>query len=337
MELHSLHSSDGDINYISSSCAATIEDLIKQMEALEATLKSKPLPSTSHPPLEPIVGVITSECPVGLLAAAAQMLDEQQKQNDKKSDWTQIEREKLARISTDEDAIQADRLLLTKVAAKYAAPPIENNDQITIQFHPAWGPTGPNDLLQLTNNGRDLSDCTVLVELANANGETYQNVHFIKNWPKNTTLLTAYSQGTQIVDQILNRFTVTNPKTISVKILSPQFSTRLLCNFTANDRDNSIARRCEKLRIIGACESKQALLGSRVNFVSLTLDGLAFIPKGQIELLIQRGTLSRQIRISFPQWIQGEPKHIRLPFMPDAARVVISFPDTDYQYTTNIR
>jgi hypothetical protein len=178
LDLQGIHSSDGDINYVSNSAAETIEDLLKQIEALEISAKSRPNASSSSVGLlvSAAVAIGTSN-PIPLLDVFTQGAEHQDEVNSQITAWIQERHVEILHISSDNEKLQAAAMLLPKIAAKYAVPPSTNDRNMNVHFVEAWGPMGPDDTLSINNNGVDIADCTISIKLIGATGEEHTNVH----------------------------------------------------------------------------------------------------------------------------------------------------------------
>src|SRR5665213_1979106 len=217
-----------------------------------------------------------------LLSIAVKLLNAQQQQNGKTESSKERIRSELVQIVGDSHKLEAAAILLQKIVAKYSAPTSSNDAKIAFNFVEGWGPGG-TDVLALWNPGAALEDCTITVELVGIKGESHTNVHFVPKWDGKTYRSARYSQGESVLGETLNRTTVDHPQSVTVFIQSPEFSSRLsyICN--PQHQDKHVAAICKNLKLIANFSEKQAILVSQKS-VSITMDGVAYIPKGQISL-----------------------------------------------------
>jgi hypothetical protein len=337
MDLRQIHSTDDEISRVTSMSVEALDDLIKQIEGLNVTSMSKPL---TTPTQSGAAGLLVDLVMKGsihgaLMSVIAQTLaNAKQPQNAKDNSWKQDMQSELAHVLADSDKLAAASLLLPKVAAKYSAPMSSNTFKIAMSFVEAWGPLG-YDVLELENPGPDLDDCTITVNLVGAKDETCTNVHFVTNWASKMHIDAAYSQGESVLGHLLNQSTVSHVKSATVFVQSPKFSTQLSYTFDPQFQDKAVAAICKNMKLIGSYTQKKPLLGATTYAATITLNGVAILPSGQINLTLHKGTTTKSLAFQFKTWTQGEVKTLTgLPFVPESADVVVAFPDTGYRYET---
>jgi hypothetical protein len=229
------------------------------------------------------------------------------------------------------------RDIVAKVVAKYSAPASPDNAKIAVRFVEGWW--AGTDALALQNLGADLEDCTIAVKLIGEKDESQTNVHFVPKWAGKSFVIARYSPGESVLGQTLNRTTVNHPRSVTILIQSPKFSTHISYTCNSQDQDKAVAEICKDLKLVGSfAENRKAVLVSHKYSASVTMDGVAFIPKGQISLTLNPKDGSKRVQktVEFPfaSWRKGETKSFALPFEPDSMNVAVTFPNTGYRYDT---
>jgi len=331
IELNNIKSSDAQINYIASQSVAAVSDYIKHLKRLNSLPKppgtaeltaelfvSSFLLRNPHP-LFRLVGIVTGGYMRGRDAD-----DKQQAIND--------EINSLLKVVDEIDRIHR---LLPRVAEKYAAPFSRNIGRIWVDFDESWGPVGPDDWLCLYNNGPDLEDCTILVELKGAKGDVRKNVHFLRKWSSDSWQYAIYAPGEKVLDRMVGRMTVYNVDTVDVTIFSPQYSTKIHYVYSGAEKDKDIADYCKDATFKWRYQPFEAgIIWNTDRGVVLTLDKIAFIPKCRVDVTFKSGRQSKGWYWEFDQWKRGETKtfsHRDLNFDPDTIEVTVSFPGTNHR------
>lgn len=337
IDLRQIHSSDDGINQVASMAIDATEDLTKRIEDLDFALLSKPKHGASPAAKSSILEALPLLSPHHLLLhALGSMLSFEQEQNAESKSWKAGVQTDLAHIVEDSHQLDAAAMLLPKIAAPYSAPVSPNDSRVTLHFAEAWGPLS-DDVLELVNSGSDLEDCTIAVELTGANGESRTNVHFVPKWESKGILVARYSPGQTVLDQTLDKTTISGARSVTVSIQSPSYSTRVMYAFNSKDHDKTISSICKNLKLIGAYSKKDHILSGPTYEATITLDGLASIPAGQIDLTLHSGTQTKLFSYPFKGWKKGETKLFpKLPFNPNSTDIVVTFPDTTYRYETKI-
>jgi hypothetical protein len=117
------------------------------------------------------------------------------------------------------------KLLLPRIAARYAGPHVGGKRTIAIDLDAAWGPVGPDDQLILTNRtGTDLHNCTVLVELHGQDGDVARNVYFVPRWQVGTPIYARCNPGTEILGETIGRRTVPLVESIVTSVWSDELT-----------------------------------------------------------------------------------------------------------------
>jgi hypothetical protein len=98
-------------------------------------------------------------------------------------------------VARYEAAVQRRRaasFLVAELAKEFAGPTAEK-PPLAVDFDEHWFGLPVPDRVNLSNeSGRDLSNCTVQVDLCGKNGKWVRNVHFVASWPKGQKLWADY-------------------------------------------------------------------------------------------------------------------------------------------------
>jgi hypothetical protein len=328
MTMKDIHSDNEDVNYVASLASDAFNDTAHTLETIDAT--PKPGMDNDSFPLSSIILLAEHRYWSFFLSLA--------NNSNKKSAQGQREKAEASvnQLAGDLDKIQTAMLLLPKIAAKYSAPSSPSEDQFKAIFVPAWGPSGPNDTLVLENNGPDLKNCTIIVDIQGAAGEAHENVHFVPSWPSHTPLLASYAHGQKIFGRMIGQLTFNQVSAATVTILSPSYSTQLHCTCDAATRDQQITALCKNLNITYHYTVRQGLL-IKTNDGDLTMDGVTMLPACMLDLTMHNGTKSRFYHISLSPWKASERKTFpQLTFPADTIDVVLTFPNTSYRYQTTL-
>ena len=234
---------------------------------------------------------------------------------------------------------QTARLLLPRIARKYAGPPVVQGSALLLDFDEAWGSQGPDDALTLVNNSGDLTNCTVLVELQGRT-EVSRNVHFLPEWRSGQAIHARYSPGTDFAGEVILRQSVYDVQRLVVSAWADQLSQESIrYEYAGGEKDADIARYCEPIRL--SLEYQPFAEGSIWNTdraVLLRLDGIARLIHPRLTVTFSRGQQRKSWYRSFDGWEQGEVKTIdtggELEWDPEQIEVTISFPTTGYRHTS---
>ena len=335
MDLRQIHSGDEGITQVAGIGIEAVDDLTKQIEAIDVSRMSRPVGGQASP--EVLVDLVVGAAePALLIHAIGEVAQLQQKQNAANAAWKQALQDETAHVVSDSHKLEAAALLLPKVAAKYCAPIGPNDAKFEVMFIQAWGPL-PFDMLMLKNPGPDLDDCTITVEIAGAKGDTRTNVHFVPTWKKNTQLAAPYTMGEPVLGEVMNRSTVMNAKIVTVTIQSPKYSTRLAYATDPKVQDQAVAVLCSHLTFAGTVTQNKHLLSPDTYTLAVTLDGMPFIPKNRVTLTLHQGKQSNSFAYNFDSWKKGETKTFSLlPYNPDKTEISIAFPDCNFVYKAEI-
>ncbi len=250
---------------------------------------------------------------------------------------------------------------LAAVAPSFAGPPCARH-ALAIDLDESWhGLTTPYDVLNLRNIfGRDLHDCVVSVTLTGASGDKARNVHFIPDWPSGTVKSARYGIGVSVGGQQLAQQTVYSVQSVAVSVWSPELRDEgLMYTYAGAERDADIRGLLEG-RLRFDAKLVDAGIINLVPRVDLTLRGVAAIPEHTITLEFHHGAdqLTRswtgvymphgyldsnansEARERLVTWRDGQTRSFqpapRLPWMPEWAKVTISFAATGYIWTQRL-
>ncbi len=240
------------------------------------------------------------------------------------------------------DKIDAALQLLPKVAKKYSATLCDSTGRIVVDFNESWGDSRPEDWLVLQNHGETLENCTISVQLTGASGKVRKNVHFLKTWPKNTSMWGRYQSGEKLLGRTVDRTTVTNVQKLNITIYSPQFATQIHYVYQGAEKDKDITHICKDLSFQGAYQPYESgILWDTQRGAQFTLKGVSFIPKCRVDVTFRKGDESKSWHWNHDSWMKGETKQFSSPkgglsFDPDRVDFEVSFPNTNYKYKTTL-
>ncbi len=87
---------------------------------------------------------------------------------------------------------RAASFLVAELAREFAGVAVEK-PPLAVDFDENWfGPLVPDRVNLVNESGRDLSNCTVQVDLRGKSGNWVRNVHFVSAWPKDQKLWADY-------------------------------------------------------------------------------------------------------------------------------------------------
>lgn len=243
------------------------------------------------------------------------------------------------------DQWDAVHLLLPQLVSNYAASPTTGSTRFQADIDEPWGGLGGPDWLHVYNSGAALDDCLVEVELVGATGEVRRNVHFVRRWPAQTWMSARYKAGQEFLGRVVDRRTVTQIQSATVRIWSPQFTTSIAYAYRGAERDKDIAKTCERLKVTGRYIPFQAgVLWNTRRGGAFTLQGLPELGTCQATVTFRKGWQTKGFTWDFSSWRDGEEKRFRpteedLTFDPNTIDLSISFPDSSYHHkaTLNVR
>ncbi|NUQ60973.1 MAG: hypothetical protein HUU20_00685 [Pirellulales bacterium] len=327
IDLHGIQSEDSQLSYIASQSQRAVAEAIEAFERIERM----PKPSAVDVLGGSIISGSLGDPIVGPTVLALDAM--------KKSEDMMAELKKAVAIWNRLDGIHSG---LPCVAQKYSPAVVDQPDRLVLDFDEAWGPVGPHDWLRLENNGQDLADCTILVELTGKSGPARRNVHFVEHWPAHTPLYARYEPGFLLDGEYAGRTTVSKVQQIAVTVWSPKESFRAICTYLGEEKDRDIARYCETLSLHGSYRPfEKGFLWDTQRAAVFSLDGIESLPPCRVTVTFSRGKQSKCWDWELDGWSRGQRKTFQpsrgaLPF--DAQRIVgeITFPDTGYKHRTSL-
>jgi len=241
------------------------------------------------------------------------------------------------------DRIQTCKLLLPRLAAKYAPPPTKKDKWLQIDFDESFGSIGPDDWITLVNDsGHDLANVTIAVELKGKHSEYRQNVHFVELWEDEQSLYARYSGGTQWTEgRTIERQTVLLVQEVIVSV----WSDRLTCDkkhyqYVGTESDQDIKRYCKDLGVWSSYRPfKEGWLGDTQRGVKLTLKGMGYVIAPRVTIDFIRGDQTESWYWDFKSWSENETITCdtggKLAWKPEKYTVHVTFPNatTSYEWT----
>jgi hypothetical protein len=234
--------------------------------------------------------------------------------------------------------LDADKILLPRVASRYAGPQASDDHCLDIDYDGVWGPHGPDDWLTLRNtSGLALHHCTIQVELLGEDGEVRQNVHFVSDWPRDTFVYAKYCPGRELLDETVNRRLVKRCASLKLSIWCDELSREAISyTYAGAERDKDVARYCAPAVVSAAYEPPSKLsLWNRSGTATLILDGVDFFPPSHAQLTFHRGDNELSYSCDVSEWKKGEKKKFEakgLQWDPESVDVGLSFDDTNFTW-----
>lgn len=228
LDLRAVQSDNPDINYIVAQATPALAETLRRLERINALPKP---PSNGSVFFESFLHGLYGNVYAGYeLGADAD--------NKRKAILDEV-----TGLSAAIEKLDATHLLLERVAERCSATGRSVPDRLVVDFDGAWNAWGPHDWCGLFNTGNDINDCTVIVELKGANGQTRKNVHFVKKWPGKSWLHARYESGTEVDGRQFGQTTVPDVASLRVRMLSPDFSTDMNYTYTGAEKTKDIRQR----------------------------------------------------------------------------------------------
>jgi len=245
------------------------------------------------------------------------------------------------RLATAIKRGEAARLMLPRIAARYAGPAREAGPALKVDFDEAWGPIGPADWLTLTNaSGAELHNATVLVEVRGESGDVARSVHFVPVWKSGAAIDASYTVGDESLGFPVGRQTVPNVAGVTVSLWSEELREEgIAYRYLGAEHDADVARYCAAMRVRARFRPFQpGFVWDTQRGMELWLDGIAALPSPRITATFRRGADRRTWYWDFPRWDEGERKVLdagkALPWDPEEVTVEVSFPRTGHKFVT---
>lgn len=227
LDLRAIKSNDPDITYIAAQATAAYTDAVARMERINALPKP---PSDGSIFFESFIHGLYGNIYAGYELGA---------EADKKRKAIADE---LTGASAAIEKADAAHLLLARVAERYAAPGRGDPARIVVDYAGAWNAWGPHDWCALYNAGGDITDCTVVVELKGAGGQTRKNVHFVEKWPGKSQLYARYEAGTELNGRQFGRTTVPEVASLQVRVLAPGYTADVKYTYAGAEKSKDVSR-----------------------------------------------------------------------------------------------
>jgi hypothetical protein len=235
--------------------------------------------------------------------------------------------------------LEVAKLLLPRIAARYAGPPASGNRTIAIDLDAAWGPIGPDDRLMLTNRtGTELHNGTILVELRGKGGDIARNVFFAARWPSGNSLYARCPTGTELFGETVGRRSVPRVESIVASVWSDELKCESITYaYAGPERDADVGRYCRSMAIEAAYRPfERGLLWNTERGLLVRLGGIDRVPNPRVTVSFRRGADELSWFWDFDRWDEGEEKVLdaagKLPWDPESYSIVVGFPDTSYAY-----
>ena len=226
------------------------------------------------------------------------------------------------------EKLDSASLLLLRVAKEYSNPTVANAGRLRVYFHEKWGGRLSHDWMFLRNDGLEMEDCTILVEIMGQDGKVRKNVHFVPEWSSNTLVCCRYD----------SYFTVNNVDTVDITIFSPKFSTKFNYKYSGEEANKNIQEYCDKVTFAMIYRPFKAGVfwddQRAVNFYYL--GGGGFLPMCKVEVTFKNGNQSEGWIWNRDNWIEKEWKLFETPkggltFDPKTIDILITFPNSTAQ------
>lgn len=240
---------------------------------------------------------------------------------------------------------RAAQLMLPEAARTYAGPALRSR-VIGVDFDESFAGSAAYDAITLTNNsGKELSHCTVLVELRGRDRDTRQNVHYVASWEAGGLRHAQYGIGIESDSGIYGRQTVHGVQQVLVSMWADEESQEAASyRYPGPERDNDIRAILDgKMKVTYRYDAHPSfvpgpsvlLLLTGVPTIPAHRVTLVFHPKGLADAASSSGWMWEQ-----SQWNQNEPRNFglsgKLKFEPEVMDIVVAFPDSGYKYTRTV-
>lgn len=178
---------------------------------------------------------------------------------------------------------------LPRIAQRFAAPVSTAGQRFTMDINDPWGKHTSTKWFCLHNNGANLTDCTLQVQLAVENGTSRRNVHFVKHWPATTWMYAQYKVGVALPDGTqADSQCVAAIQSAEISLWSPEYSTQFRHEYQGTARDADIRTLGELLKIQGKFIPFQTgILWDTEPGAELKLQGIEWLPPGKVTLVFR--------------------------------------------------
>lgn len=250
------------------------------------------------------------------------------------------------RSAYDETRRGARLLLAQACAAQYRGVPTATFDVLKVDLDGSWNNTFDCDWLSLRNDsGKDLTKCTILVELDGWNAksgarETDSHVHYINRWPADMWLFGRYMARND--RGIADNESVDTIETVTFSVYSEQYRNHITYAYVGKEFDTDVERFVKqdlKPKFTGGFRSYDSHLIFDNGF-HLAYEGtLTSIPLSYVTVKIIEGTATKAIRwsidgerMSAGSWGKTFSDERFNGWNPDKAEITLEFPHSDYHH-----
>ena len=325
LELSNIHCEDTDVEAIARDSAASTREVISVMEAVRR------LPKPSGDTELFFAGLLYGF--TGDFQTPARIGREETA----KIESLQSQGRQFVAAAT---RLKADELMLPRVASRYAGPPVSSGCSILLDFDEALLPEQKDSITVTNNSGLELHNCTVLIELISARGETCQNVHFIPVWQNGQGLHAKYAVGTQILGDWVGRETVFGVERIETALYCDEVSQeRMPYQYAGAEKDRDFERYLAEMKgFVRYRPFSGGVIWDDQRAVFLSFAGLPRLPKGTATVTLRHGGETSNVQLSFESWSEREEKKIEFPQIkwdPDGGEIQIQLEGSGYRKVFN--
>jgi hypothetical protein len=246
-------------------------------------------------------------------------------------------------LITEWDAIRAlaDRaiaanLMLPTIAKEYSATSCDSTKTISVDFDEAWGDAGAPSWLALRNLGKDLRDCTIVVEIVGSSGDVRSDVFFLREWPASSTRWARFDSTVFLGDRPYGKVMVTDVNRVDVTIHSPSFATSIRYKYDSTERDKDVAEICNRLTFKGEYQPfKEGMFWNTERGIAITMTGIDKLPPCRVDLVFQKGWDLKKFEWDIDSWKRDETRTFstsagQLTDDPARVHMRITFKNTGY-------
>lgn len=255
-----------------------------------------------------------------------------------------LEQERL-RFAAALNRARAAQLMLPAAAKKYAGPKLSSGNLIHVDFDESFAGSANHDRIALTNaSGRQLTRCTVLVELRGRSGEVRQNVHYVETWNPQTTLYARYGIGIESDSGVYGRRTAYGVQEIRLSVWADQGKQEdIRYEYRGAERERDIRSLLDDKLIVRYRYDGNGLFGGKS--VLLVLEGVPMLPAHSVTLYFYKGKGDDGEQPlgwvwQQPEWHVAESRTFNLStsltFDPGTMQIVVGFPDSAYVYRRTV-
>jgi hypothetical protein len=319
MILQDLKTSDSNIAYIAQLTSASIKDVLQALEKL----KTLPQPQSDESAMvESVMTGFMGDVTHGM-HLGKQIQQARQEIN--------VEIEKL--ISACERIDSANQLLI-KVAEKYAVPTLDSLEQspIGIDIDETWW--NGHDWCKMSNTGRTLTNCTIIVEMTGMQGAIRKNVHYVKQWLQGSILYCPYRHGDMFNGKTVLKQTVSDIQKVKVTVHSAEGTFQTNYSYTQAEKDCDCRDYFTYLKFNHRYQPfVKGIVYDDLRTMYIQMTGISWLPKCKVTLTFVKGTRSAAWVWEQESWVNEEIKTFEakdLQFDPDIVKMSIAIEGFQY-------